>query len=204
MARTPFPVEVLTPEGQVFAGEVEMLSTRTEVGEIGVLANHTPLLAMLQPADLRLHLSETEVKHFAQGEGYLQVHGNHALVLVEDCFDRSRSTGPSRRSACARRRRPRPARRRPIAAPEPAGAARQAPRRDVPAHRRRAPARVPPLVTRWRRPGPSSISFDVAGVRGGHWRLPAAQPHSPREHGEDDRLRLTDFAAARQPGTRGG
>ena len=87
MARSAFPVEVLTPEGSVFAGEVEMLSTRTEVGEIGVLANHTPLLAMLAPADLRLHLSETEVKHFAQGEGYLQVHGNHALVLVEDCFE---------------------------------------------------------------------------------------------------------------------
>jgi F-type H+-transporting ATPase subunit epsilon len=87
VARTPFPVEVLTPEGQVFAGEVEMLSTRTEVGEIGVLANHTPLLAMLQPADLRLHLSESDIKHYAQGEGYLQVHGNHALVLVEDCFE---------------------------------------------------------------------------------------------------------------------
>ena len=89
MARTPFPVEVLTPEGQVFEGEVEMLSTRTEVGEIGVLANHTPLLAMLQPADLRLHISENEIKHYAQGEGYLQVHGNHALVLVEDCHDPS-------------------------------------------------------------------------------------------------------------------
>ena len=89
MARSPFPVEVLTPEGQVFAGEVEMLSTRTEVGEIGVLANHTPLLAMLAPADLRLHLSETEVRHFAQGEGYLQVHDNQALVLVEDCHEPS-------------------------------------------------------------------------------------------------------------------
>jgi F-type H+-transporting ATPase subunit epsilon len=74
----------------VFAGEVEMLSTRTEVGEIGVLANHTPLLAMLAPADLRLHVSESEVKHFAQGEGYLQVHDNHALVLVEDCFEPDR------------------------------------------------------------------------------------------------------------------
>jgi F-type H+-transporting ATPase subunit epsilon len=87
VARSAFPVEVLTPEGSVFAGEVEMLSTRTEVGEIGVLANHTPLLAMLAPADLRLHLSETEVRHFAQGEGYLQVHDNQALVLVEDCFE---------------------------------------------------------------------------------------------------------------------
>ena len=87
MAHAKFGVEVLTPEGEVFNGEVEMLSTRTEVGEIGVLANHTPLLAMLAPADLRLHISESEVKHFAQGEGYLQVHGNHALVLVEDCFE---------------------------------------------------------------------------------------------------------------------
>jgi F-type H+-transporting ATPase subunit epsilon len=74
----------------VFAGEVEMLSTRTEVGEIGVLANHAPLLAMLAPADLRLHVSESEVKHFAQGEGYLQVHDNRALVLVEDCIEPER------------------------------------------------------------------------------------------------------------------
>jgi F-type H+-transporting ATPase subunit epsilon len=90
MARTPFPVEVLTPEGQVFEGEVEMLSTRTEVGEIGVLANHAPVLAMLAPAELRLHLSESDVKRFAQGEGYLQVHSNHALVLVEDCVEPER------------------------------------------------------------------------------------------------------------------
>ena len=90
MARTPFPVEVLTPEGQVFEGEVEMLSTRTEVGEIGVLANHAPLLAMLAPAELRLHLSESDVKRFAQGEGYLQVHSNHALVLVEECVEPDR------------------------------------------------------------------------------------------------------------------
>jgi F-type H+-transporting ATPase subunit epsilon len=80
-----FQADVLTPEGLVFSGEVEMVSTRTEVGEIGVLANHTPLLAMLAPADLRLHLGGEEIKHFAQGEGYLQIHSNRVLVLVEDC-----------------------------------------------------------------------------------------------------------------------
>jgi F-type H+-transporting ATPase subunit epsilon len=90
VARTPFPVEVLTPEGLVFEGETEMVSTRTEVGEIGVLANHAPLLAMLAPAELRLHISEGEIKRYAQGEGYLQVHGNHALVLVEDCIEPDR------------------------------------------------------------------------------------------------------------------
>jgi F-type H+-transporting ATPase subunit epsilon len=87
MARTPYPVEVLTPEGLVFGGEVEMVSTRTEVGEIGVLANHTPLLAMLAPAELRLHLEGGEIRRYAQGEGYLQVHSNHALVFVEECIE---------------------------------------------------------------------------------------------------------------------
>jgi F-type H+-transporting ATPase subunit epsilon len=86
VARTPFPVEVLTPEGQVFAGEVEMLSTRTEVGEIGVLANHTPMLARLRPTELRLHTEGSDVKRFAQAEGWLEVFGNHALVLVGEAI----------------------------------------------------------------------------------------------------------------------
>jgi F-type H+-transporting ATPase subunit epsilon len=90
VARTPFPVEVLTPEGLVFGDEVEMVSTRTEVGEIGVLANHQPLLALLAPAELRLHLEGGEVKRYAQSEGYLQIHANHALVLVEDCIEPER------------------------------------------------------------------------------------------------------------------
>ena len=44
-----FQVEVLTPEGEVFAEEVQMISTKTAVGSIGVLAHHAPLLAMLDP-----------------------------------------------------------------------------------------------------------------------------------------------------------
>lgn len=86
MARTPFKVEVLTPEGSVFDGEVEMLSTRTEVGSIGILAHHTPLLGMLAPTELKLHVSESETVRFAQGEGYIQVADNHALVLVEEAI----------------------------------------------------------------------------------------------------------------------
>ena len=84
MAHAPFPVEVLTPEGEVFNDDVEMLSTRTTVGSIGILANHQPLLAMLDPTELRLYKSESDVVRFAQGEGYLQVSHNRALVLVED------------------------------------------------------------------------------------------------------------------------
>jgi F-type H+-transporting ATPase subunit epsilon len=86
VARTSFPVEVLTPEGQVFADEVEMVSTRTTTGSIGVLAHHAPLMAILEPTELRLYKSESEVIRFAQGEGYLQVVENSALVLVEDAI----------------------------------------------------------------------------------------------------------------------
>jgi F-type H+-transporting ATPase subunit epsilon len=86
MARTTFPVEVLTPEGQVFNEEVEMLSTRTAVGSIGVLANHEPVLAMLEPTELRLYRSERDVVRFAQAEGYLQFAENRALLLVEEAI----------------------------------------------------------------------------------------------------------------------
>ena len=86
MARTPFQVEVLTPEGEVFSDEVEMVSTKTTVGSIGLLANQQPLLAMLDPTELRLYKTESDVVRFAQGEGFLQVAGTHALVLVDEAF----------------------------------------------------------------------------------------------------------------------
>jgi F-type H+-transporting ATPase subunit epsilon len=86
MARTPFQVEVLTPDGEAFNDEVEMLSTRTSVGSIGILANHQPLLAMLDPTELRLYKSDSDVVRFAQGEGFLQMSGTHALVLVDEVF----------------------------------------------------------------------------------------------------------------------
>jgi F-type H+-transporting ATPase subunit epsilon len=84
MARTKFRVEVLTPEGEVFNDEVEMVSTRTTVGSIGVLANHQPLLGMLEPTELRLYKSDSDVERFAQGEGYIQVSREQVLVLVEE------------------------------------------------------------------------------------------------------------------------
>jgi F-type H+-transporting ATPase subunit epsilon len=73
VAKTPFQVEVLTPEGSVFKDEVEMVSTRTTVGSLGILAKHQPLLGMLDPTELRLYKSDSDIVRFAQGEGYVQV-----------------------------------------------------------------------------------------------------------------------------------
>ena len=84
MPHTKFRAEVLTPEGEVFNDEVEMVSTKTAVGSIGILANHEPVLAMLDPSELRLYKTESEVVRFAQAEGYMQMAGNHVLILVEE------------------------------------------------------------------------------------------------------------------------
>ena len=87
MAKDKFTAEVLTPEGSVFKDEVEMVSTRTTVGSIGILAKHQPLLGMLEPTELRLYKSESEIVRFAQGEGYVQVSRDGVLLLVEEALD---------------------------------------------------------------------------------------------------------------------
>ena len=87
MAHDAFKVEVLTPEGEVFSDEVTQISTRTGVGSIGILARHQPLLGMLEPTELRLYKSDSDVTRFAQGEGYVQVTPDGVLLLVEEAVD---------------------------------------------------------------------------------------------------------------------
>ena len=86
MAEHNVHVRLLTPEGEVFTGEVEQVSTRTSVGEIGILANHVPVLARLEPTELRLHMPDSEVRRWAQAEGWLQVFANRATVLVTEAI----------------------------------------------------------------------------------------------------------------------
>jgi F-type H+-transporting ATPase subunit epsilon len=87
VAHTKFVCEVLTPEGEVFNDEVEQVSTRTTLGEIGVLANMSPVLAMLDPTELRLYRSESEIVRYAQSEGYMQVANNRVLLLLEEVHE---------------------------------------------------------------------------------------------------------------------
>jgi F-type H+-transporting ATPase subunit epsilon len=79
-------VEVLTPEGEVWSGEARQVSTRSETGELGILANHAPLLAALRPTELRLKVSESETVRYAQAHGWLQVYGNRARLLIEEAI----------------------------------------------------------------------------------------------------------------------
>jgi len=84
--RPKLEAQVLTPEGEVFNGELVQLSTRTTIGEVGILARHAPMLARLVPAELRLHVSEGETRTYAQGEGWLEVFANRARVLIAEAI----------------------------------------------------------------------------------------------------------------------
>jgi F-type H+-transporting ATPase subunit epsilon len=87
MAHSKFECQILTPEGEVFSDEVEMVSTRTTVGTLGILAHHAPLMGMLEPTELRIYKTESDIVRFAQSEGYLQVADNKCLILVEDAIE---------------------------------------------------------------------------------------------------------------------
>jgi F-type H+-transporting ATPase subunit epsilon len=84
--RHKLEAQVMTPEREVFSGELIQLSTRTTLGEVGILARHVPMVARLVPTELRLHLEEGETQRFAQGEGWLEVFANRARVLVSEAI----------------------------------------------------------------------------------------------------------------------
>ncbi|HXY84800.1 MAG TPA: ATP synthase F1 subunit epsilon [Gaiellaceae bacterium] len=79
-----FSVSVVTPEGAAFEGEAEMLIVPGAAGEIGVLARHAPLVAMLKAGSTRVHLGDGEIREFATGPGFFQVLEDRAIALVDD------------------------------------------------------------------------------------------------------------------------
>jgi len=81
--RRTFDLAVVTPEGSAFEGEVEMVVVPGDAGEIGVLARHAPLVALLRAGEVRVR-SGTEWIWFATGPGYFKVQRDRALVLVDD------------------------------------------------------------------------------------------------------------------------
>ena len=85
--RRRFEVSLVTPEGAAYEGEAEMLIVPGAAGEIGILARHAPLVAMLKAGSTRVHVRESEVLEFATGSGFFKVEQDRALALVDDAVD---------------------------------------------------------------------------------------------------------------------
>jgi F-type H+-transporting ATPase subunit epsilon len=83
--RRTFDVSLVTPEGAAYEGEAEMIIVPGEAGEIGVLARHAPLVALLKAGSTRVHVRYgTEILEFATGPGFFQVQQDRAIALVDD------------------------------------------------------------------------------------------------------------------------
>jgi F-type H+-transporting ATPase subunit epsilon len=83
-ART-FSVSLTTPDGAVFEDEVEMVIVPGAAGEIGVLARHAPLIALLKAGSMRIYANRDsgEVQEFATGPGFFTVELDRAIALVD-------------------------------------------------------------------------------------------------------------------------
>jgi F-type H+-transporting ATPase subunit epsilon len=81
---TPYPVEVITPEGTAFSGDAQIVVVPGESGQLGVLANHAPLISALKPGEMHVTDAAGTVHAWACGNGYIEVRKNEALVLVGD------------------------------------------------------------------------------------------------------------------------
>jgi len=89
VAERTFSVSLVTPEGAAFEGEIEMLVVPGADGEIGVLARHAPLVALLKAGSTRVYKdrSTEDVLEFATGPGFFKVEQDRALALVDDAVE---------------------------------------------------------------------------------------------------------------------
>ena len=81
-----FSVSLVTPEGPAYEGDAQMVIVPGAAGEIGVLARHAPLVAMLKAGSTRVHTG-SEVLEFATGPGFFKVEQDRALALVDDAVE---------------------------------------------------------------------------------------------------------------------
>jgi len=83
-----FDVSLVTPEGSVYEDQAELIIVPGQIGEIGVLARHAPLIATLKAGRLRIYPGgNAEVLQFATGPGFFQVLHDRAIALVDDAVD---------------------------------------------------------------------------------------------------------------------
>jgi len=75
-------VDILTPERRVLQTQADSVVVPAMDGELGILAHHTPLVAQLQPGEIRLHTGN-EIQHFAVSGGFVEVQNNHVVVMAE-------------------------------------------------------------------------------------------------------------------------
>ena len=82
-------VDIVSAEGQIFAGEATMVFAPASEGEIGIAPRHAPLLTTLKPGEVRVQSEGQEEQSFYVGGGALEVQP-HLISVLADTAARAR------------------------------------------------------------------------------------------------------------------
>ena len=74
---------IVSPEGELFSGEVEMLIAEGGAGEVAINPRHAPLLTILKPGPLRITMEGGEEEVFYASGGFLEVQPGSITVLTD-------------------------------------------------------------------------------------------------------------------------
>ncbi len=80
--RRDFQLEIITPDGVIYEGRAEHIMIPGAIGYFGVLANHTPLTAVMKAGQLTVNSTGGEL-HFATSGGFVEVTGERVALLSE-------------------------------------------------------------------------------------------------------------------------
>jgi len=75
---------IVTPNGKKVDEEVDHVVVPGEEGELGILADHQPLLSLIRIGELRVIKGGT-TRYFACNKGYVEVLDNLVTVMTETC-----------------------------------------------------------------------------------------------------------------------
>ena len=82
-----FTLQIVTPEREVFNSAVASVRLPGMNGEFGVLRNHAPLIAALQPGEVEIRDDASNEHVFAIGGGFFQVSENQAMLLADSAIE---------------------------------------------------------------------------------------------------------------------
>ena len=75
-------IDILTPERRVLQAQADSVVVPAADGELGILADHTPLVAQLQPGEIRMRTGD-DTQIFAVSGGFVEVQNNHVVIFAE-------------------------------------------------------------------------------------------------------------------------
>ena len=79
----PVHLDIVSSEGQIFSGLVEMVSVSGILGELGILRGHTPLLTSIKPGEVRISLPGNKKEVFYISGGMLEVQPTLITILAD-------------------------------------------------------------------------------------------------------------------------